>query len=625
MNIRACCLGLLSPLLICSAPGGYAGSATWSANPPSADWNTATNWMPNTVPNGGSDVATFATSNQTGVAFSQVTEINSIVFDPGASAFTITNAPFHLVTISGAGVINNSGRTQRIVSDMVSDMESGTPRHQSDFPAFPSVTFTNNATAGSNVVYTSKGGIGEVGVGGNFNFTGSSSADHATFDIFGSRGRAYASEVSFSGSSTAANATINLIKGGQLEMETNSPDVTTLGNAIVSNNGGFMFISGVATAGEATIINTSTLSQLFTSLTFSESVAGHSTAGSANITNQGATATAKQGTTLFQGTATAGQAVITNNGGNGAGTLGGSVAFSFTNASGTPTADAATLIANPGTNGGNGGLITFVQDSLGGTARCELFGNGSLDLSAHLAPGVTTGSIEGDGLIFLGARNLALGSSNSSTTFSGVIQDGGSAGGTGGSLTKIGTGSLTLSGANTYTGGTTVAAGTLAVANLTASGTGTGAVQVNGGTLGGSGIIGGTTTIGTGSGPGAFLAPATGTRTPANLTILSALTFKADAIYTYTFKARSGRALTDEVVANGVTIESGATFRPRARVQGDLRQGLTLTVLSNTAATAIAGTFANLPDGAILTVGSNHLQASYEGGDGNDLTLTVVP
>jgi len=32
-----------------------------------------------------------------------------------------------------------------------------------------------------------------------------------------------------------------------------------------------------------------------------------------------------------------------------------------------------------------------------------------------------------------------------------------------------------------------------------------------------------------------------------------------------------------------------------------------------------------MPDGAILTVGSNHLQASYEGGDGNDLTLTVVP
>ena len=35
--------------------------------------------------------------------------------------------------------------------------------------------------------------------------------------------------------------------------------------------------------------------------------------------------------------------------------------------------------------------------------------------------------------------------------------------------------------------------------------------------------------------------------------------------------------------------------------------------------------FNNLPDGAILTVGANHAQASYTGGDDNDLTLTVVP
>jgi hypothetical protein len=47
--------------------------------------------------------------------------------------------------------------------------------------------------------------------------------------------------------------------------------------------------------------------------------------------------------------------------------------------------------------------------------------------------------------------------------------------------------------------------------------------------------------------------------------------------------------------------------------------------MSNTAATQINGTFANLPDGSTFTVGNNTFQASYEGGDGNDLTLTVVP
>jgi len=37
------------------------------------------------------------------------------------------------------------------------------------------------------------------------------------------------------------------------------------------------------------------------------------------------------------------------------------------------------------------------------------------------------------------------------------------------------------------------------------------------------------------------------------------------------------------------------------------------------------GTFSNLADGAIVTIGSNTFQANYEGGDGNDLTLTVLP
>jgi hypothetical protein len=50
-----------------------------------------------------------------------------------------------------------------------------------------------------------------------------------------------------------------------------------------------------------------------------------------------------------------------------------------------------------------------------------------------------------------------------------------------------------------------------------------------------------------------------------------------------------------------------------------------LTVIKNTAATPISGTFSDLPDGTIATVNGNNFQANYEGGSGNDLTLTVVP
>ncbi len=58
---------------------------------------------------------------------------------------------------------------------------------------------------------------------------------------------------------------------------------------------------------------------------------------------------------------------------------------------------------------------------------------------------------------------------------------------------------------------------------------------------------------------------------------------------------------------------------------GTLTLGTVLTVINNTATTPIAGTFSNLADGSTITLDSNTFQADYEGGDGNDLTLTVVP
>ena len=54
--------------------------------------------------------------------------------------------------------------------------------------------------------------------------------------------------------------------------------------------------------------------------------------------------------------------------------------------------------------------------------------------------------------------------------------------------------------------------------------------------------------------------------------------------------------------------------------------GTVFTVINNTAATPISGTFANLEDGSTINAtAGNKLQVSYEGGTGNDLTLTVVP
>ena len=148
-------------------------------------------------------------------------------------------------------------------------------------------------------------------------------------------------------------------------------------------------------------------------------------------------------------------------------------------------------------------------------------------------------------------------------------------------------------------------------------------MEVNGGILAGSGIISGAVTIGTGSGTGAFLTPGMGASTATTLTIQSTLTLKADSTYTCRLNTKKTKA--DQLIANGVTIESGAQFAFKVTGDAQLRTGKSATVISNTAATSISGTFANLPDGSTFAIGSNTFQASYEGGDGNDLTLTVVP
>jgi hypothetical protein len=74
-----------------------------------------------------------------------------------------------------------------------------------------------------------------------------------------------------------------------------------------------------------------------------------------------------------------------------------------------------------------------------------------------------------------------------------------------------------------------------------------------------------------------------------------------------------------------VTINSGALFSFVALGNQTLAQGTVFTVINNRSSNPIIGTFSNLPDGSTFTVGNNTFRASYSGGDGNGLTLTVVP
>ena len=94
---------------------------------------------------------------------------------------------------------------------------------------------------------------------------------------------------------------------------------------------------------------------------------------------------------------------------------------------------------------------------------------------------------------------------------------------------------------------------------------------------------------------------------------------------TYKVTLDSTTATADEVIANGVTIEPGATTSLQDIGSGPIPVGTVLIIISNASASPIGGTFANLADNSSFNLNGNNFLVSYEGGDGNDLTLTVVP
>src|SRR3984893_6000751 len=351
-----------------------AGSAMWLSSPPDSAWENPNNWTAGGPPNGPSDIATFAQSSQTNVNISTSEEVNSIVFTSGSAAYDFSIGACNGVSCQGQLIISGTGVNN------------------------------NNSSVGQNFKAANLG------------------------------------QLIFNNASTAASAHMSIVNGGRLPPEVSTGytifnDTSSAAGASIKNFSTEIFFygdigrtifNGASTADHASISNYGAGG--------SHGAGGQtifndtSTAANASIDNfgSGPASTAGSALTIFNDASTAGHATITNQ----AGDFAGETIFT-----GSSTADSATLIANEGSYYATCAII-FDGASTGGTARVKVFGNGYLDISGHQS-GVTIGSIDGSGNIFLGANTLTVGTNGINTSFSGVIEGGGS-------LAKIGSGVLTL-------------------------------------------------------------------------------------------------------------------------------------------------------------------------------------
>ena len=360
------------------------------------------------------------------------------------------------VTNSGpnnARLTAGSDNTSTTFSGVIQDGTSATALTKTGTGTL-TLTGANTYTGGTIV----SGGTLQLGDASNLGKIVGIVLNNATLNVFNADTSGIASitnnaNVFFRNSSSAGHASIT--GGGGLQFF----DASTAGDASITYTGILQFLNS-STAGNASITNN-----------YNTQFLDNSTAGNASITNNS--------TIDFRNSSTAGYASITNN--------------NYMEFSGTSTAGNATIINNVPLFSGSD--LAFLGNSTGGQARLVNNAGATIDFSGTTGPNsdnkITAGSIEGAGNYYLGANQLTVGGNNLDAMVGGIISDAGSGAvnpfATGGSILKVGNGTLMLANSNTYTGATTVNAGTMSITGDISSSSG---VSVNsGGTLSGTGTV----------------------------------------------------------------------------------------------------------------------------------------
>jgi fibronectin-binding autotransporter adhesin len=241
----------------------------------------------------------------------------------------------------------------------------------------------------------------------------------------------------------------------------------------------------------------------------------------------------------------------------------------------------------------NGGVVSVGSDANVGSQIIINQGTPTLLVTGSLSKNVTLSNA--------GSISTAV-----DATLSGIVS--GAA-----ALTKTGAGALTLSGVNTHSGSLTVNEGSMIVSsNLATSST----TVASTATIGGSGSIANTVTVQSGG----TMAPGT---SPGILSMGTDLILAAGSTFAVEINGMLPGADYDQVEVTGSVDVTDAILS--VSLGYTPLTGQIFTLIDNDGSDAVVGTFVGYEEGAIIEVDGVLFSISYVGGDGNDVTLMVVP
>ena len=398
---------LFARFCICWTGTVQADSYTWNGNT-GATWNTTgTNWNgtptdPWTATNGASNIAIFNNASAT-------PNLTGTVY---ANGITFNNT----ATVAGGTTLTLNGTAPTIdvstnITAEISSLISGSAGLTKTGAGILTISHANNTFSGTTTILEGKILIPDL--------SGSQTSLGTTSVLLGSAtGTATTGALYYTGNTGIFSHNITVQAGGG-EFETTTAGQTLTISGTVSLGGNFL----VEAAGNATISGSVT--------------------GTGNLTKDGSgILTLSHTDNTFNGTVTI---------------LNGKIQVTDINGSLTGLGAGTTAVVLGSGTASTAGALYYTGTTISTLSRAITVQTGGGEFETTSTEDSTAATLSG--AVGLSGNFLVEGAG--STTISGVI----SSTSTAGSLTKNGTGTLTLSNANTYTGNTLVSLGTLKVGN----------------------------------------------------------------------------------------------------------------------------------------------------------------